>query len=127
MKLAIATENGKVSSHFGRCENFTLCEIDNGKVINKRLISTEGNQHAGLPQYLQGLGVNEVISGGAGSGAMQNLSQRGIKIITGVQGTIDDVIDKYMRGQLESKEVVCNEHQHQHQHQHGDSCSCSCH
>lgn len=127
MKLAIATENGMVSSHFGRCENFTLCEIVDGKVVEKRIISTEGNQHAGLPQYLGRLGVNEVISGGAGSGALENLNGMGIKIMTGVQGAVDDVIEKYVNGQLECREVVCHEHQHQHQHGQGDSCGCGCH
>lgn len=123
MKLAIATEENRVSSHFGRCENFTLCEIEGDKLLEKKLINTQGNQHASLPNFLNGLGVNVVISGGAGSGAMQSLNQKGIKIIAGVQGTIDDVIERYLKGQLESREVICNEHKHQH----GHSCNCSCH
>lgn len=125
MKLAIATEGNMVSNHFGRCENFTLCEIEGNRLIEKSLINTQGNQHASLPNFLTGLKVNVVISGGAGSGAMQSLNQKGIKIITGVQGPIDSVIDAYLKGQLESSEVICNEHQHQHQH--GHSCNCSCH
>lgn len=125
MKLAIATEGNMVSNHFGKCENFTICEIEGDKLVEKKLTNTQGNQHASLPNFLDGLGVNVVISGGAGSGAMQNLNQKGIKIITGVQGAIEDVIDKYLNGQLESSEVICNEHQDQNHH--GDSCSCSCH
>lgn len=131
MKLAIATEGNRVSGHFGRCENFMLCEIEEGKVIEKKLINTQGNQHAALPVYLNELGVNEVISGGAGNGAIESLARKDIKIITGVQGNIEDVIQAYLKGELKSSGAVCSEHNHErgHHHEHGHnghehSCNC---
>ena len=35
MKIAIATEGANVSGHFGKCENFTIVEIQNSDVKSK--------------------------------------------------------------------------------------------
>ena len=41
MKIAIATEGANVSGHFGKCENFTIVEIQNsdGKALGTVLIA----------------------------------------------------------------------------------------
>ena len=41
MKIAISTDNGQVSAHFGRCPEFTVVEIENGKVLSKEVIAQE--------------------------------------------------------------------------------------
>ena len=33
MKIAVPTENGMVSAHFGRCPEFTIAEIMDGKIV----------------------------------------------------------------------------------------------
>ena len=33
MKIAISTDAGFVSAHFGRCPSFTIAEIEEGKVL----------------------------------------------------------------------------------------------
>ena len=123
MKIAIATEGMDVSEHFGRCENFTLCNIENGKVTDMKVISTQGNQRGALPAFLHKMGVNTVISGGAGSGAIQKLSQMGIEAFVGVQGRIEDALNSYLKGELKCNQATCSEN-----HEHGEhSCGCSCH
>jgi len=52
MKIAIATEGTNVSGHFGKCENFTIAEIENSNLISKVVVNTMGNQHGLLPTFL---------------------------------------------------------------------------
>ncbi|HEY5587192.1 MAG TPA: iron-sulfur cluster carrier protein MrpORP [Ruminiclostridium sp.] len=121
MKIAIASEGTNVSSHFGKCENFTIVEIENSQVKSKAIINTEGNQHGLLPTFLASRGVNIVVAGGMGEGARQNLVSNNIEIISGVSGDIDEAISAYMEGSLKSSDVGCSGHEHSH----GDG-GCNC-
>lgn len=126
MKIAIPTEGSNISSHFGKCEQFTIAEIFNSKVQSKTIISTLGNQHGLLPGFLAEQGVNVVIAGGMGDGAKQNLISNNIEIITGASGNIDEILDLYLNGELKSTDSGCSGHEHSHHH--GENgCSCGHH
>lgn len=72
MIVAVATDGENVSEHFGKCENFTLFDIEASSVKNKKAISTVGNQHGDLPPFLKSQGVKVAILGGLGAGAKQD-------------------------------------------------------
>jgi len=128
MKIAIPTEETNVSSHFGKCENFTIVEIENSKIKSKVIVNTEGNQHGLLPAFLASHGVNIVIAGGMGQGARDNLVSNNIEIISGVNGNIDEAISTYLDGNLKSNDVGCSGHDHSHEHDHGEGgCNCGKH
>lgn len=107
MKIAISTDNGNVSEHFGRCPQFTIVEIENNKVIKKEIINNPGHATGFLPKFLKEQGVNCVIAGGAGFRAQQFFNEFGIKLITGVQGKVDDVINNFIKGELKQGEDTC--------------------
>ena len=107
MKIAISTDNDQVSEHFGRCPDFTIVEIEDNKVIKKEVIENPGHKTGFLPKYFNEQGVNCVIAGGAGFRAQQFFEEFGVKLITGVQGKIDDVIDDFIKGELEQGESIC--------------------
>jgi len=125
MKIAIATEGNNVSGHFGKCENFTLVEIENSKVKDTNVINTLGNQHGLLPAFLASHGTNLVIAGGMGDGARQKLASHNIEIISGISGRVEEVIEEYLNGRPKSTGVGCSEHEHSHNHIHGEG-GCSC-
>ena len=128
MKIAIATEGTSVSSHFGKCENFTIVEIENSAVKSKNILNTSGNQHGLLPGFLASQNVKLVIAGGMGEGARQNLITNNIEIISGVSGTIDEAITAYLNGNLISNDTGCSGHEHSHEHSHGEGgCNCGSH
>lgn len=114
LKIAIPTEGSSLSSHFGKCENFTIIEIENSKIKSKTVINTEGNQHELLPAFLKKQGVNLVIAGGMGEGARSNLLSNNIKILSGSSGSIDDVIALFLAGELKSSDTGCSGHDHDH-------------
>jgi len=111
MKAAISTDQGYVSAHFGRCQSYTIVEIKEGQVLSREEIPNPGHQPGFLPEYLSEKGVNCIIAGGMGPRAQGLFAQRNIETIIGVQGTIDEVIEKFIKQELEAGDDLCG-HKH---------------
>jgi len=108
MKVAISTDSGKVSEHFGRCPEFTIMEIEENKIKDKTLIKNPGHATGFLPKYFKEQGVSCVIAGGAGFRAQELFEQFGIELITGIQGEIEDVTNRLINGNLEQGKDFCS-------------------
>lgn len=120
MKIAIPVENGQVNQHFGRSREFAILEVENNKVSGQKVVSAETLQHnhEGLADLLHRESVEAVVLGGIGPYALQALEQKGLKVITGASGDIVSIAEQYSRGELVSKNTVCNHHHHEHGHDH---------
>ena len=90
MKIAVTYENGQVFQHFGRTEQFKVYEVEDGKVVSSRVMSTNGTGHEALADFLAGNDITTVICGGVGGGMMQALNIVGIEVCAGVQGDADE-------------------------------------
>jgi len=108
MKIAISTDLERVSEHFGRCPEFTIIEIEDNKIKNKKVIKNPGHMTGFLPKFLKEKGVSYVIAGGAGFRAQELFEQFGIKLITGIQGDINEVINKFIKGEIKQGEDLCS-------------------
>jgi predicted Fe-Mo cluster-binding NifX family protein len=108
MKIAIATENGRVSAHFGRCPSYTVVDIEQGAVVTRAEIPNPGHRPGFLPEFLSGKGVNAVIAGGMGPRAQALFEEKNITTFIGVQGPIEEVIGKLLENSLESGEDLCD-------------------
>lgn len=114
MKVAISTENGYVSAHFGRCPAYTLVKIQDGRVVGREEIPNPGHQPGFLPEYLSARGVNVIIAGGMGPRAQGLFAEKNIQTLIGIQGPIDEVIKKFLRQELEAGQDRCD-HGHHHE------------
>jgi len=121
MKIAVATENGMVSGHFGKCEQFTVFEAEDSRVMGKMLLDTSEHGHGNLPPFLASKGVETVIAGGMGDGARQKLEALGIGIVSGASGNVEAVVRQYLEGTLKVSKAGCSG-----EHHHGDH-QCGCH
>lgn len=108
MKIAISTENGSVSAHFGRCPTYTIADVEDGQVIHAEEISNPGHQPGFLPRFLAQKGVSVVISGGMGPRAQALFAQNSIQTITGVQGDVKTILSRYAAGQLQQGQDLCD-------------------
>lgn len=111
MKIAISTDQGRVSAHFGRCSSYTIVEIEKGQILKQEEIPNPGHQPGFLPQYLSKMHVNCIIAGGMGPRAQSLFAQKNIEAIIGVQGPVDEVIEKLINQELEIGEDLCD-HRH---------------
>lgn len=107
MRIAIATQNGEVSAHFGQAPEFVIVDIENEQVVKKETVASPGHGHGIVPHFLAQYGVKAVIAGGMGENAIQRCQQYGIEPILSIQGPIDTVIDQYLKKQLQSVPVPC--------------------
>lgn len=112
MKVAISTDQGYVSAHFGRCQSYTIVEIEEGQILSRAEIPNPGHQPGFLPEYLSEKGVNCIIAGGMGPRAQGLFAQKNIETITGVQGEVNDIIQKFLKQDLEAGDDLCG-HQHE--------------
>ncbi len=107
MLIAISTDGDFVSAHFGRCPSFTIVEVDNGRLIDKRSIENPGHHPGFLPQFFHQKGINCIVAGGMGRRAEELFSQAGIQTIVGVSGSVDEVVKRIVDGTLEGGESLC--------------------
>lgn len=117
MKIAVTYENGEVFQHFGHTEQFKIYEIEVDKVVNEKIINTNGTGHGLLGELLISEGVNILICGGIGSGARNILEENDIKIYPGVVGNADEAINDFILGKLKFDiNKKCDHHEHEHEH-----------
>ncbi len=107
MRFAISTDGDQVAAHFGRCESYTLVDIEDGKVTQQERIPNPGHQPGFLPGYLAERGVGCIVAGGMGPRAQGLFGQQGIQTIVGVSGGIQETVEALCRGELEGGESMC--------------------
>ena len=112
MKIAVATDGCMVATHFGRCPEYTIFTIDNGTITDKVVISNPGHEPGFLPEYLSKLGVTCVIAGGMGSKAQKLFSEKNIQVVTGVSGSVTEVVNSYLAGSLQYGPSLCEHGKH---------------
>lgn len=118
MKIAMPKDGEMLNQHFGQSRSFLIVTVDNGKIIERQEISSEALQHnhAGLSGLFLTQGVSLVITGGIGGPALQALQEKGLQVIKGAAGPCEEILVRYLGGQLQDMNVTCS-HQGGHHHQ----------
>ncbi len=111
-KIAVASEKGMVTEHFGHCESFIIFDTENNQIKNSETIANPGHRPGFLPNFLADRGVNVIISGGMGGGAVDIFNERKVEVVVGVSGDAKTAVEKYLKGELQTSGSVCNEHRH---------------
>ena len=112
IRIAIASEGKNVTEHFGHCEAFLVYDVENGKIIKEESLPNPGHKPGFLPNYLADRGVNVIISGGMGGGAVDIFNERNVEVIVGASGDAKIAVEKYLNGELKTTGSICHEHQH---------------
>lgn len=121
MKVAITYEKGFVFQHFGHTSLFKVFEVENNQVVSTSVISSDGKGHGALAGLLAQNNVDVLICGGIGAGAINALNQANIKVYGGVVGLVDNVIEDFLKNQLNyNPNVKCSHHEHDENHTCGD-------
>ena len=126
MKIAVTYENGEIFQHFGRTEAFKLYEIEDGKIVSSVVKSTDGQGHGALAGILFAEGVNVLICGGIGPGAVSAVSSAGIQVCAGVCGSADEAVNQFLAGKLDSSSASNCNHEGHEGHDENGGCGCHC-
>ena len=90
MKIAVTAQHTQVFPHFGRTPEFYLVDADEGKIREEKIIAAPAEGHGALVGFLVSQGVDTLICGGIGGGAVNGLRSSGIKIYAGTLGQVKE-------------------------------------
>jgi len=111
MRIAVPLAQGKLSLHFGHCEQFAVVDVDSTekKIINTEVFSSPPHEPGALPKWLSGIQVNLIITGGMGRRAQMLFEQYGIEVMVGAQvDTPQQVVESYLNGTLQTGANICD-------------------
>lgn len=111
MRIAIPVTGGKLSQHFGHCEQFAIIDVDNESrfITNIELIDPPAHEPGLLPKWLAGLHVGLIIAGGIGRRAQQLFAQSGIDVVAGAADDNPQALAlQYLSGQLQCGRNICD-------------------
>ena len=91
-----------VDPRFGRCRYFLLVDTEtlNVESLDNSAIAASGGAGIQAAQLVVNQGAQVVLTGDVGPNAFQALRAGGVKIVTGAQGTVKDVLERFKRGEL---------------------------
>jgi len=94
-----------VDPRFGRCPYYIIVDTDTKEfeALPNTSMNAPSGAGIGAAQFVAVRGVETVLTGRVGPNAMNVLSQSGIKIVTGAQGSVRQVIEEFRSGRLNSE------------------------
>jgi len=117
MKTAIPVFKNRVSPVFDWCSNLLLVEIQSGREAGRsKVVAADTNPVRQADQVVE-LGAGQVVCGGISEILLGLLEARGIRVIPGVSGDIDDVLAALIAGELPHPRFMmpgCGAHRGQH-------------
>jgi len=111
MRIAIPLAQGKLSLHFGHCDQFAIFDIDDSanKVINSKVATPPGHEPGVLPRWLHENNVSVIIAGGMGQRAQQLFTQNDIKVVVGASSdSPEELVSAYLENKLETGDNICD-------------------
>lgn len=113
MKIAATYEDGRIFQHFGQSPSFKIYTIDNGTVSESDIVVPEQDMHCAMGGWLAQNGVEALICGGIGQGAINALDSVGVRVYNGVQGSADDAVQAFISGSISfDPHARCRDHEH---------------
>ncbi|TET86824.1 MAG: chromosome partitioning protein ParA [Desulfobacteraceae bacterium] len=107
--LVVPVSGGKLSAHFGHCEQFAFIETQNGKITVTEMLNPPAHEPGALPRWLHEQGADVAIVGGMGESAQQLLRERGIEVIIGApMDSPESLANQYLSNTLITGENVCD-------------------
>ena len=110
MTIALPVSDGKLSSHFGHCDQFMFFETagDEARVLSSRTAAAPPHQPGALPRWLVDQGASVLIAGQLGRRAQALFADLGVTVVAGAP--VDDpatIVENYLAGDLEAGDGDC--------------------
>ena len=110
MKVAVSSSgtdrSAQVDPRFGRCAYFLVIDTESSKTeaVANAARSAGGGAGIRAAQTVADHGVETVLTGNVGPNAHRALQAANITVITGLGGTVSEVLQAFLDGRCESTE-----------------------
>ena len=111
MKIAIPLADGKLSMHFGHCQQFALLAIDEKTktITGQERLTPPAHEPGVLPRWLHEQGATVIIAGGMGQRAQSLFAENGIQVVVGASAeTPEQLAAAFLSGNLKTGTNVCD-------------------
>jgi len=111
MKIAIPIAQGRLSMHFGHCEQFALVEVDDQSktVVKTESLTPPPHEPGVLPRWLHEQGADVIIAGGMGRRAHDLFAENGIQVMVGAPAQHPEtLVTAYLKGSLQTGANACD-------------------
>jgi Mrp family chromosome partitioning ATPase/predicted Fe-Mo cluster-binding NifX family protein len=111
MRVAIPLTAGRLSAHFGHCEQFAIVQVDreSKEIRGQERVTPPAHEPGLLPRWLADQQVNVVIARGMGQRAQGLFTRQGIDVLTGApEETPERLVHDFLAGILEVGDNVCD-------------------
>jgi len=109
MKFAIPLAEGKLTAHFGHCQEFALVEVEDNQIKSKETLVPPPHEPGVLPKWLHEQGADVIIAGGMGARALDLFAQNNIKVIVGASALApEELVKQYLDNSLQTGGNVCD-------------------
>jgi len=109
MKFAIPLADGKLTAHFGHCQEFAMIDVEEKQIKKKEILVPPPHEPGVLPKWLHDMGTNVIIAGGMGNRALTLFEQNGIHVVTGAPSLVpEELVQSYLDNNLVSGDNLCD-------------------
>jgi len=111
MRIAIPVTDGKLSAHFGHCEEFAIVDVSEQtrEIANVAKLQPPAHEPGVLPKWLGEQKADVIIAGGMGQRAQQLFAQNNIKVVVGASDQPpEELVTAYLNNTLETGSNICD-------------------
>lgn len=103
------------SGHFGKCDVFTIVNVEGGAVKSAELLKNIDHAEGGCMaavNLVASQGIDALIVGGIGPRPLSGFAAAGIKVFRGAGATVGECVDAFLKGKapLMTEEHTCRGH-----------------
>ncbi len=118
-RIAVAAEsddglNAQAAHHFGRCPFYTMIDLIEDEIMAVSSCANpffQAHQPGQVPLFIKEQQADVMIAGGMGQRAVQFFNEFGIEAATGAQGSVQNALEAYLKGELAGAQP-CSGHAH---------------
>ena len=117
MKVALPSRENQVDDHFGHCDHFTVFTINQARevIAEEKLVPGVGcGCKSDVVSQLAAMGVETMLAGSIGAGAINVLGAHGIRVVRGCSGDLRGVVEAWLEGSTTDSGQSCSHHKECH-------------
>jgi ATP-binding protein involved in chromosome partitioning len=110
MRFAIPMAAGKLTMHFGHCEEFAIIDTKDGVITGEKLVIPPPHEPGVLPNWIgKEMKANIVLAGGMGMKAQEIIAAHNVRVIVGCEPKIPrELVEDYFAESLVSGANGCD-------------------
>jgi predicted Fe-Mo cluster-binding NifX family protein len=111
MKIAVPLADGRLSMHFGHCDEFAFVDVDaaSRKILGRADLEAPPHEPGLLPRWLAERGATVILAGGMGQRARGLFAEQGIQVVAGAAAeTPEKLVSEFLEGTLRTGGNPCD-------------------